>query len=356
LTKKPVTAAVAGEAINRALLDAGLAIVGEPTPDGGNRASVDDRAHEHNADGGRIATVDELARVVDDALATQREQTFPLAPFATGSAAVEAPPAPDLSNYATALAAADQQAARLTPVLDALLAVGDYAALDEPVQCPVCGTEHALTADRVALLREHLQQTQAVDGAARAAARALGDARRDLDQVAADAERAGPRVAGWSNEQHDRADEMLGALGIDSELLSGARSAGRALADAAEGIVQAITLARAAVDDATRAVASRDALPGQLADRYSQVARTVQALAAASQPYSGAVAVLRGAIDTATRDRVTVRGLTELADLLSGRGELVSDVVAEAARQSTIKRITAGARRPSRCLTPASNK
>jgi hypothetical protein len=46
-------------------------------------------------------------------------------------------------------------------------------------------------------------------------------------------------------------------------------------------------------------------------------------------------------VEDATRDRITISGLTELADLVSARTNLVTDVVAEATRQRVIRRLNA---------------
>ena len=51
--------------------------------------------------------------------------------------------------------------------------------------------------------------------------------------------------------------------------------------------------------------------------------------------------MLRTAVEDAARERITISGLTELADLVAVRTELIADVVTEATRQRTIRRLTA---------------
>jgi hypothetical protein len=177
LTKKLLDAGTARTAIEEALLKAGAAILAHP--DGS--APV-------------FTTVDDLATAVDEALEAQREQAFPLSAIAAATLPA-APLSPDLDAYGAALAEFDEHTARLTPVLDALLGVEEYATLDHPVPCPVCGTDAALTPDRIGALREHLRRTQALSDAARTAASVLADARRELDQFATDATRTVPAVA-----------------------------------------------------------------------------------------------------------------------------------------------------------------
>ncbi len=327
LTKKPIDVAAARDAVERALLEAGVAVLSERA-DAGNGA----------------ITLRGLDAAVSQALDVQREQAFPLRAFTTGPAVTQTVTAPDFADYSMALEASDRQAARIAPVIEAVLTVGEYAALDEAVECPVCGTQHALTADRMALLREHLQRTQAVDDAARAAARVLGNARRDLDQVADAARGAVPRAADWTPDQVTQARDTLHNLGSDAVLVTHAHTTGTTVAAAAGALESAVAAARAELDETSRAVASRESLHDELTARYGEVGTAVQALAVAVADYGREATALRGAVEVATRDRVTVRGLAELADLLARRDDLVTDIVSEAGRQLTIKRVTAAER------------
>lgn len=327
LTKKPIDVAAARDAVERALLEAGVAVLSERA-DAGNGA----------------ITLRGLDAAVSQALDVQREQAFPLRAFTTGPAVTQTVTAPDFADYSMALEASDRQAARIAPVIEAVLTVGEYAALDEAVECPVCGTQHALTADRMALLREHLQRTQAVDDAARAAARVLGNARRDLDQVADAARGAVPRAADWTPDQVTQARDTLHNLSSDAVLVTHAHTTGTTVAAAAGALESAVAAARAELDETSRAVASRESLHDELTARYGEVGTAVQALAVAVADYGREATALRGAVEVATRDRVTVRGLAELADLLARRDDLVTDIVSEAGRQLTIKRVTAAER------------
>ncbi|WP_299304818.1 AAA family ATPase [uncultured Brachybacterium sp.] len=324
LTKKPIDAATVRDAVESALLDAAAAVLGERAEGGGD-----------------VVTLEDVDKAVRETLDSQREHAFPLRAFTTGPAVTQTMTAPNLDDYSTALDASDRQAARIAPVIEAVLAVGDYTTLDEAVECPVCGTQHALTADRMALLRQHLQHTQAVDDAARTAARVLSNARRDLDQVADGAKEAVPRAAGWNSAQVEQARDTLRDLGADPALVTQAHAAASVVAESAEAVDTAVGAARAEVDETSQAVASRERLTGELTARYSNIGAAVKALTVAIEDYGRETTALRGAVEMVTRDRITISGLTELAGVLAHRGDLITDIVAEANRQRTVKRITA---------------
>lgn len=241
------------------------------------------------------------------------------------------------------MAASDQHSARIAPVLEAVLNVGEYAELDHPLSCPVCGTDDALTPERIALLREHLQATTTLGDAARSAAHALGDARHGLDQFAAAAARVAPTAASWTEEQLDRAADGLHdlGLGLDTSLLTDVRTHGVPIADAVTALSVAIATARREVEESGDAVTGRHPLPGDLDARHREVNAAAQRLTEIVEQYDRHAANLRTAVETATRDRVTTKGLNEIAEILALRTELVADVVAEAARQRTLKRINA---------------
>lgn len=151
LVKKPITAEAATPAINSALLNAGNAVLG--------RRDNPDSAP-------RIVDLDELGDALATALEDQREHAFPLSAFTASPPPAQSPTPPDLDPYRAALTGVDQHAAQHTPVFEAVLAVDGYAALSQPVDCPLCGTADALTPDRIAVLREHLRRTQSLTDAA----------------------------------------------------------------------------------------------------------------------------------------------------------------------------------------------
>ncbi|GAT06497.1 RecF/RecN/SMC N-terminal domain-containing protein [Mycobacteroides abscessus subsp. massiliense] len=323
LTKKPLATDAARTAVDKALRAAGGAILAD-------------------AEGVEpvFETVDDLAVALGEALDAQRERAFPLSAFAVTELS-EDPVSPDLEPYATALAEFDQHTARLTPVLDALLGIEEYAQLDHAATCPVCGTDDALTPDRIDVLRDHLRRTRSLGDVAKTAAEALATKRHELDQFSAAAAAATPAVATWTDEQLAAAADALRSLRVDVALLTATRAAAAPVATAAADLAVAVAAARRAVEETSDAVGSRQPLPEGLAGRYLGIDSAARRLREACADYSTPAAVLRSAVEDAARERITISGLTELADLVAVRTELITDVVTEAIRQRTIRRLTA---------------
>lgn len=325
LVKKPLTAEAAVPAVERALLDAGNAVLGR-------RGDPDGPA--------RLVDLDELHTALMTALEDQREQAFPLSAFTVEPPPDQAPTPPDLDPYRAALTGVDQHVAQHTPVFEAVLAVDEYTTLDHPVDCPVCGTGDALTPDRLAVLREHLRRTQSLTDTARSSIDALADARRALDQLVAASTRSAPRAASWSAEQLTRATDGLRDLGLDPALAADAHARAGELTEAVTAVTTAATTVRGAVEHAGDAVAGRHLVDdGDLIESYEDLVAALAHLTKVSTLYAETATALRAAVDAVTRDRTALSGLREVDDLLNRRAELVADIVTEATRQQTIRRL-----------------
>jgi hypothetical protein len=324
LTKKPLNADTARTAIDQALLSAGGAIL------------VDAAGVEPVFD-----TVDDLAVALGKALDAQRERAFPLSALAVTDLPADHPVGPDLERYTTALAEFDQHTARLTPVLDALLGIEEYAHLDHPVPCPVCGTDNAMTPERINVLRDHLRRTRTLGDVAKAASEGLFTARHELDQFTVAATAATPAIATWTDDQMAGATDALRSLRVDVALLTATRAAAENVVTAANDLATAVAAGRRVVEETSEAVGARQPLPDGIAARYLGIDGAARRLGIASENYAVPAAVLRAAVEDAARERITISGLTELADLVAVRTELITDVVAEASRQRTIRRLNA---------------
>lgn len=323
LLKKPITAEVATTAVDRALLDAGNAVLGR-------RGDPDGPA--------RLVDLDELTLVLATALEDQREQAFPLSAFTVEPPPDHSPAPPDLEPYRVALTGVDEHIAQHTPVFEAVLAIDEYATLSHPADCPVCGIDDALTPERIAALGQHLRRTQSLTDAARSVTNVLADARRGLDQLAAAASRTAPAAASWSEEQQTRAADGLRDLGLDPALASTAHARAGGLTVAATAVTTTATAVRGDIEQAGDAVAGRHPV-GDFNAGYQGLAAALAHLTTVSTPYAEAAMALRAAVDAATRDRTALSGLREVADLLNRRTELVADSVTEATRQQTIRRL-----------------
>ncbi|MGV0781409.1 AAA family ATPase [Mycolicibacterium sp. XJ775] len=324
LVKKSLTLDAVRSGVDAELLRAGTAVLTNPSS--GNGPPTFD-------------TLDDLGAAVSAALEDQRERAFPLSALGAGVLTPGIPTNPELDGYVTALSAVDQHSARLTPVFTAVLGLDAYAELKHPAQCPVCGTDDALTPERVQLLRDHLQRTQALETAASAATAALGRARHSLDQFGASIVATVPQIVKWTSDQLERAADALRDLGVEPALLTDAHTHARHVDSAATALQTAVASTRGAVEQVGDAVSSRRQMPHELSASYLEISTATANLVTMLDEYNDRSGALRTAVEAATRSRVTVSGLTEIADLLARRADVVADVVAESKRQRIIKRL-----------------
>lgn len=306
--------------VETALLDAGAAIVQS-----------------------RSATLHELAEAVKTTVEGQRERAFPLAAFAA-SGPTPAPPAPPMTAaYETALSEADQAAARVAPVLTAVLAIDEFASLDHPVDCPVCGSNSALTPERLVELRKQLDLTHAVDSASAGTAQLINETRHTLDRAVSDARRVVPPAAAWPDEQMAAASSQLSELGVAPDVAAAARESAQQVATASATVQAAAAAVLKQIDRAAEAVSGRQALP-DMDGAYADLEAAMKELATCAARHSIRFEELRTAVEPAIRERVTTSGLRELEALLDRRDQLVDDLAAESSRRRTVKRLKAAER------------
>ena len=323
LLKKPLEIEPARAAVEKSLLEAGAAVL--VRPDGTVPT---------------FASIDALTTALDEALSTQREQVFPLSAI-TAAAPPDSPLRPDFDAYEAALTELDQHTAQLNPVLHALLSVEEYDMLSHSVTCPICGTEEALTPARIVLLREHLRRTQTLGETAKAATIALADARSVLDQLIDAASNSVPSLAVWTDAQIDEGVDALRNLQIDNTLLAAARASVDKVADCVTTLKAALASARRSVEAAGDNVAARQPLIPGMTAKFQDVDQATQQLREASERYAVTADPLRRAVEDATRDHIAISGLVDVAYLMSMRTDLIIEVVAEATRQRTIRRLNA---------------
>lgn len=282
----------------------------------------------------------ELQIALESVIAQQREETFPLRAFGANTVA-NAPTGPDLAAYVDALDQADLDVARLAPVLAAVLAVEDLAGLVHAVDCPVCATPSALTPDRIAALREQLRRTTVVDAVAADAVRRVQSARQDLDRLRTILPGNVPAAATWSPDQYATAAAQLRRLDIDEALMAPVQATASRLAAVAEDVRSAIEAAKDVLARTMEGVKARNELPGDLGSSYTALTDAVGLLLRASQEHHQPLAALNATVEPAVRRRVAGSGLAELLNLVTYAEQLVEDLVTEAGRRQTIKRLKA---------------
>lgn len=290
--------------------------------------------------GERPPTRERLLDALDQSVALRREAAFPLAAFSSRPITARTPALPDLGGYISALAQSDRHAARLVPIISAVLSVRDFTELGRPVDCPVCATPDALTPARMKALRTQLRRTEAVDAAAADAKRVLEAARHSLGQLGAALQAIVPAASRWDSEQMQAASRQLRELNVDAALLANARSTAGEISTEAGHAASAIQGATTTVDQAQRAVTRREELLEALGSSWSVLESGFQRLMRACKQHQVAADALRTAVGSTVQDRLAGSGFDELLYLVRHADQLVTDLEKEAGRRRAISRLT----------------
>lgn len=291
----------------------------------------------------RSATLDELAEAVNTAIEAQRERAFPLAAFAASETVPATPAPPVTAAYEEALSEADEVAARVAPVLRAVLAVDDFASLEHAVDCPVCGSDSALTPERLVELRRQLDLTHTVDTAAGATARIINETRHILDRAVTDAHGVVPPAGMWPDEQMAATASQLLELGVAVDVAVAARESAQQVARAFATVQTTTAAVHKQIDGAAEAVSARKTLP-DMEVVYADLETAMKELATCAARHASRFDALRTAVEPAIRERVTTSGLRELEALLDRHDQLVGDLATESSRRRAVKRVKAAER------------
>jgi len=109
------------------------------------------------------AGLGEKLAVLDRTLRGRRSQTFPVEKVGGVQMPAWSPPDDEtwksLKAYVENCAAVEEDAVRLSALYEAALGILGHEHLTDSIDCPLCGTESALTSERVALIREQVEST-----------------------------------------------------------------------------------------------------------------------------------------------------------------------------------------------------
>jgi hypothetical protein len=282
-----------------------------------------------------------LAERLEEGLNGQREATFPLGAFASAPFHLPAAKLPDLKRYDTALVEVDREVARLVPVIEAVLAVDDYADLTTAHDCPICATPSALTPARIKALQDQLRRTTAVDEAASVTLTQIRVARNELDLAHVALANAVPVVANWGSERLDTVRITLRHLGVEYGLAETAYRTAKVLAATVESGLDELKTAIGDLDSVETCVTRRTDITFDLEARFASLTNALEGVRTAASAHVDAVAALRSAVEPAVTVRIANTGLTELLAIVTDVDALATDLLDEAARRRAVKRIAA---------------
>jgi hypothetical protein len=163
------------------------------------KARIDDAARALIEAGGEEVpeTFDARLALIERILANRRSKTFPVRGFEFKDISGWDSPSGDawtrLQNYLDERKKVDEETRKLMALFDEALKLPAISGITEPVDCPLCGTESALTPDRVHILRQHVENTEDFRRAETAAKKVLTQLSTSAMALATTAEAALPR-------------------------------------------------------------------------------------------------------------------------------------------------------------------
>lgn len=159
---------------------------------------------------------------------SKEHQSFPIEGFGVSAPAAWAVPAAslwgDLRAYQAELARVGEETRRMTELFRCVLALPMVESSSTAVDCPVCGTDDALTPERIQLIRSRVADTDAfrlAESKGKAALRALAQSAATLTQAAtAVLPQAIKRGSAWRHTKAFRVLQLRTLLGTgDSQLV-----------------------------------------------------------------------------------------------------------------------------------------
>lgn len=139
----------------------------------------------------------ERLTVIESVLVERRSKTFPIREFGRKEFSGWNPPSQDiwlnLETYIIERKKVDEETRRLVSLFNEALKVPVIAGMSEPVDCPLCGTAHALTIERMQMIRQYVEDTKDFNNAEEAAKKALSQISAIAQSLSTSVEAALPR-------------------------------------------------------------------------------------------------------------------------------------------------------------------
>ncbi len=148
-------------------------------------------------------------------LDSRRESAFPITALTLGTGAnaqFTSPSISDIQQFSEMVGEVNREAAKLTQLFSAVLAIPGLAEASSPVDCPVCQTEDALTPERMDAMRRQIALSRGLEEMKTKAERELSNLRASLTSVSNALGRILPGCSSWNDEkrqEHRRIIETI---------------------------------------------------------------------------------------------------------------------------------------------------
>lgn len=255
-------------------------------------------------------TLDKRLAEIDRILVVRRSKTFPVRNFDFTQLVGWNPPAADvwtrIDAYLDESKKVDEQTRQLVALFDEAMKLPAISEITEPVDCPLCATQSAMTPERVQLIRQHIEHSQDFKTSEKIARSALAQLLASADALGTAAEaalpkylKAKPAVRRASGFTIARIRKLLGD-GTD-EIISAWLATVRPLSKAAIALRTRASVTRALVEKQTSELTTgldTEKLRSEFAALAKCRAQLAIAIGTYKEPVTSLCAALNDVLDT----------------------------------------------------------
>lgn len=290
------------------------------------------------AAGETYASLAEARESLERLAKEKAEALFPVARFKAASVPEVNTRPPDLTAYQGALESVEAEAARLLPIVAAVLRVDEYAEMSVPKNCPVCATPEALTPDRMEALRGELARASKLDEAAALALAAVSAAGEVLTSLAEFIRTGLPAAGDMPESVKTELAAKLENWGLSPDLLHAAVATAEGLSGSTEALIVEGRRVRDGLARLRTVVEGRE-LPPDLQADYAGLARALENLREKHTRHAEAASDLEKAVAPVIAERSEIADHRQLRGILDGVTGLAEDISKAWEQQRALARV-----------------
>jgi hypothetical protein len=295
--------------------------------------------------------LEERIAIIEATLAERRSKTFPVSGFT--QRLLSGWNAPEdawnkLEGYVAERKKIDDETQQLAALFDEALKIPTIADATDAVDCPLCGTESALTPERVNRIRQHLEVTKDYRKAETAAKSALSQLSASAASLLSATDAALPAFMTMNAQRRretgfrvNRIRELLGDAG--SGLLEPWLVQVRLLGHSAAALRRAARNAQAAVDQQARDFTAA-LKPAELRAAFAPLGGLHVQFAAAVEAYNTPAQALGAALNAILDAQSNTEGWQDYLDIANKPGEVRDAIIDRQARSSLAQELEAALR------------